>query len=78
MAYPQARSLTSLTRRYTNADETWECRWDRHPNPHNTRLHFHEPLTGADIADLDLSLVHSLEVYTTVVMAIEQHIEATW
>jgi len=20
--------------------DNWECRWDRHPNPHNTRLHF--------------------------------------
>lgn len=23
--------------------ETWECRWDRHPNDHNTREHFHPP-----------------------------------
>lgn len=21
----------------------WQCRWDRHPNPHNTRDHFHPP-----------------------------------
>jgi len=21
--------------------ETWECRWDRHPNSHNNREHFH-------------------------------------
>lgn len=27
-------------------DSTWECRWDRHPNPHNARVHFHEPPTG--------------------------------
>lgn len=25
------------------ATAAWECRWDRHPNPHNTRGHFHEP-----------------------------------
>ncbi len=24
-------------------EDSWECRWDRHPNTHNTRLHFHEP-----------------------------------
>lgn len=23
--------------------ETWECRWDRHPNDHNDREHFHPP-----------------------------------
>ena len=24
----------------------WECRWDRHPNGHNTRMHFHPPTTA--------------------------------
>jgi hypothetical protein len=23
--------------------ESWECRWDRHPNEHNSRGHFHPP-----------------------------------
>ncbi len=27
----------------THADSVWKCRWDRHPNPHNTRDHFHPP-----------------------------------
>lgn len=22
---------------------SWECRWNRHPNDHNTREHFHPP-----------------------------------
>jgi hypothetical protein len=25
--------------------EQWECRWDRHDNPHSTRDHFHPPPT---------------------------------
>lgn len=25
------------------AGERWSCRWDRHPNAHNTRDHFHVP-----------------------------------
>ncbi len=57
---------------------TWECRWDRHPNDHNTRLHFHEPPAGADITDLELASVHPLEVYSTVMTAIEQRIEDLW
>lgn len=24
-------------------DAVWKCRWDRYPNPHNTRDHFHPP-----------------------------------
>lgn len=26
-----------------HATAAWNCRWDRHPNPHHTRDHFHPP-----------------------------------
>lgn len=58
--------------------DTWECRWDRHPNPHNARVHVHEPPAGADVTDLDLSSLHPLDVYSTVMTAIEQRIESVW
>ena len=34
-------------------DGRWECRWDRHPNPHNARDHFHPPpkASQTDAAD---------------------------
>lgn len=53
--YPATVDEATLTVRwYTNDDckihyrevhpeHDWECRWDRHPNPHNTRDHFHPP-----------------------------------
>ncbi len=56
--YPTAVDEAQLTVRwYTNddfklhyreqyADHAWECRWDRHPNPHDTRDHFHLPPTA--------------------------------
>jgi hypothetical protein len=56
----------------------WECRWDRHPNTHNTRLHFHEPPTGNEVSDLELSSRHPLDVYSTVFDAVEQRIESLW
>lgn len=34
--------------RETNSESAWECRWDRHPNPHNTRDHFHPPARCLD------------------------------
>ncbi|SNZ15308.1 hypothetical protein SAMN06269185_2454 [Natronoarchaeum philippinense] len=58
--------------------QQWECRWDRHPNTHNSRLHFHEPPTATEITDLDLSSVHPLDVYSTVLTAIEQRLENLW
>ncbi len=56
----------------------WECRWDRHPNAHNSRLHFHEPPHGTAVADLSLSSLHPLAVFSTVWGAIEQRVENLW
>lgn len=56
----------------------WECRWDRHPNDHNTRLHFHRPPDGDAVADLSLPSLHPLEVYSTVLTALEQRLETQW
>ena len=57
--YPeQVRAARLEIQWYTNGDynlhyiEThrsereWQCRWDRHPNPHTTRTHFHPPPTA--------------------------------
>jgi hypothetical protein len=62
----------------TRETDRWECRWDRHPNTHNARLHFHEPPTGAVVSNLELSSLHPLEVYSTVFEALEQRIESLW
>jgi len=64
--YPATVDEATLTVRwYTNDDfkihyrevhpeRAWECRWDRHPNPHNTRDHFHPspsaPTPGDDVS----------------------------
>jgi hypothetical protein len=55
--YPDGVEATLWVRWYTNDDfkihyrenrsrEDWHCRWDRHPNPHNARDHFHPPPTA--------------------------------
>lgn len=56
----------------------WECRWDRHPNDHNSRLHFHRPPDGDEVADLSLSSLHPLDVYSMVFAALEQRPETQW
>jgi len=68
-------SIHYLERR---GDDQWECRWNRHPNTHNTRVHFHEPPTGAAVSNLDLSSLHPLDIYATVLESIEQRIEGLW
>jgi len=59
-------------------DSDWECRWDRHPNPHNERLHFHQPPDGDSIENISLSSLHPLDVVSTVVAAVEQRITQQW
>ena len=59
-------------------DQDWECRWDRHPNPHSTRLHFHQPPNGDETEDLSLSSLHPLDVVSTVLAVVEQRITQHW
>ena len=58
--------------------ECWECRWDRHPNPHNARLHFHQPPSAETVTDLSLSSLHPLDVCSTVLTAVDQRLETVW
>ena len=62
----------------TMADDRWECRWDRHPNPHTARLHFHQPPQGDEIVDLTWSSLHPIDVLSMVIAAIEQRIDQHW
>ncbi|AGB33478.1 hypothetical protein C488_18023 [Natrinema pellirubrum DSM 15624] len=63
----------------TGADgHRWECRWDRHPNPHDPRLHFHCPPDGTETADLELPSVHPLDVIATALAAVEERIDRAW
>lgn len=61
-----------------DGEEQWECRWDRHPNTHNARVHFHQPPTATAVTDLALDSLHPLEVYSTVLTAIEYRLETLW
>ena len=56
----------------------WECRWDRHPNDHNTREHFHPPpdaLRPGEDADYPDDW---WDVLTSVLTRLDDRIEAFW
>ncbi|THE63416.1 hypothetical protein D8Y22_18385 [Salinadaptatus halalkaliphilus] len=59
-------------------EDHWECRWDRHPNAHDPRCHFHLPPAGTETTDLELPSLHPLDVLSTVVAAVEQRVEQRW
>ena len=59
-------------------DNEWECRWDRHPNDHNTREHFHPPpdaLTPGEDADYPNDW---RDVLATVLTDLDDRIQAFW
>jgi len=62
------------------ADEIWQCRWDRHLNPHTARTHFHPPpnASSADaIADQPTDF-HPNYLFTRTVANVRQRIAAVW
>lgn len=63
--------------RYADGD-TWECRWDRHPNDHNAREHFHPP-PDASAAATDASYPTDWrDVLTLVLERLDARMRAFW
>lgn len=60
-------------------DSVWKCRWDRHPNAHNSRDHFHPPPTASrtDAEDAQWPTDHR-DMCRLVLDAVEERIEILW
>lgn len=58
------------------ADNSWECRWDRHPNDHNTREHFHQPPDTPTPGEDENYPDEWRDVLTTVLNNLDARIEA--
>ncbi|WP_172824893.1 hypothetical protein [Halorientalis sp. IM1011] len=60
-------------------DSSWACRWDRHPNAHNSRGHFHPPPAASrtDTTDATWPDDHR-DVCRLVLDDIEDRIETLW
>nr|WP_255192443.1 hypothetical protein [Natronobeatus ordinarius] len=60
-------------------DGVWKCRWDRHPNEHNSRDHFHPPpdASRTDAEDAQWPDDHR-DVCRLVLARVEERIETLW
>lgn len=58
--------------------EHWECRWDRHPNSHNDREHFHPPPDAATPGDDTTFASDWREVISRVLSEISERIKSFW
>ena len=60
--------------------EDWQCRWDRHPNPHTTRIHFHPPpeARSDDAVPDSPADRHPSALFARVLASIQTRIEDLW
>lgn len=49
----------------THGDDSYQCRWDRHPKPDASRIHFHPPPDAGPAEDSSLN-AHHLDVLFSV------------
>lgn len=57
---------------------SWECRWDRHPNDHNTREHFHPPPDVSTPGEDETYPDEWRDVLATVLTHLDDRINAFW
>lgn len=57
--------------RERRADD-YQCRWDRHDNPHNSRDHFHEPPDCERVVDRDDFPTYPFEMTELVLEFVEE------
>lgn len=56
----------------------WACRWDRHPNDHNARDHYHRPPDADEPCDDESYPDDWRDVLAYVLREIDAHVEAFW
>lgn len=56
----------------------WECRWDRHPNSHNDREHFHPPPDAGTPGEDTTFARDWRDVLSRVLSAITERIQSFW
>ena len=81
-ATPTVRWFTSddfgVHYREERPDGDWECRWDRHPNTHNDRDHYHPPPDAATPGVDESWPGDYRDVVGLVLDRIERRIESLW
>jgi len=63
---------------YWEDSHRWECRWDRRPNTHNTREHFHPPPDAATPGTNESYTDDWRDVVVEVLQELDTHVKAFW
>jgi hypothetical protein len=89
--FPSAVDRASLRIRWFETDDfsvhyseqyqdgtKWECRWDRHPNDHNSRAHFHPPPDAVTPGRDAAYPVDWRDVLTRVLTELDERVQSLW
>jgi len=91
--YPEAVTEATLTIRWFENGEysfhyrerhgreearTWQCRWDKHPNPHAAYAHFHRPPDAGDVVDDPIKVTHPMDVFSRTLANVRERITSLW
>ncbi len=58
--------------------DTWKCRWDRHPNSHNNREHFHPPPNASTPGENSSYPTDWRDMISLVLDELDSHIQGFW
>lgn len=61
-------------------DGVWQCRWDRHPNPHTSRTHVHPPpgARSSDAVSDDPDECYPAYIFTRTLANVRDRIDDLW
>ena len=65
-------------RRGEDGSETWQCRWDQHPNPHAAYAHFHRPPETRDVIDDPIAVTHPADVFNRTLANVRERTASLW
>lgn len=67
-------------RRGEGSSGTWQCRWDKHPNPHAAYAHFHRPpdADAGDVVDDPIEVTHPSDVFGRTLANVRERIASLW
>lgn len=60
--------------------DDWQCRWDRHPNPHAAYAHFHRPprADASDAVDDVTAPDHPQEMFSRTLANVRDRVRDLW
>mgnify|MGYP000622157836 CR=1 FL=1 len=58
----------------SHTEDSWQCRWDRHPKPNEPRTHLHPPPDAETVEESEINADHHLGILFSVLERVEARV----